>query len=364
MTADLSRGPAASQLVLSHAAVEAAANAIVIADRAGIIEYVNPAFTRMTGYAQDEAVGQHTRLLKSGHHDAAFYEVLWRTVLNGAVWNGTLINRKKDGTLYTEEATITPVSIAGGPLTHFIAIKRDVTVQRRLEEIASRSERLGLIGELASSVAHDLANVLTPVVSGVAYLQSDEGSSEERAECLTEVAESATHAAAMVRQLVDFARGGHGLRAPIDTSRLLRSYVEQLKRTAVAGVTIEGHVPDDLPALHADGLQLYQVLLNLCVNASDAMPGGGTISIEAAAVAHPEASFVELSVKDSGQGIPDAVLPRIFEAFFTTKPVGKGTGLGLATVKRIAEAHGGTVRVQTTGGVGSTFTVALRVGEA
>jgi PAS domain S-box-containing protein len=342
------------QLQLHHAALEAAANAIVITNAHGLMEYVNPAFTRMTGYAAREALGQHTRLLSSGQQDKAYYEVLWATLRAGETWSGVFINRRKDGTLYTEESTITPVSAPDGAV-HFIAVKRDVTVERRLEAQAARSERLGLLGELAASVAHDLANLLSPLVAGVAFLQSGEASAAERAEVVEDMAASTRRALGLSKQLVDFARGGQGLRSPVKTSALLRSYAEQLARLVPPGVAFSAAVPEGLPTLVVDSLQLYQVLQNLCGNAVDAMPNGGVLTV-AARVAE---GGLELEVRDSGAGIRPEVLPHLFEPFFTTKPAGRGTGLGLATVKRIAQAHGGGVRVESAVGKGSAFVLTL-----
>lgn len=358
---DLDRDGVLAQLKLNHAAVEAAANAIVIADGSGVIQYVNPAFTLMTGYSKAEAVGRHTRLLKSGHHDQAFYAVLWGTLLSGATWHGALINARKDGSTYTEESTITPIMCGGRP-SHFIAVKRDVSEQRRLEAAALRSERLGVVGELAVSVAHDLANVLAPVVSTVSFLKDEDTTACERAEAITDLEDGARRATAMVRQLVDFARGAIGLRAAIQTTRLTRTYADQLRRAMPKRVTFEVQVMDDLPTLVADSLQLYQVLLNLCVNAADAMPAGGVLVLGAAVLERDGATFVEFSVSDTGMGIEPRVLPHIFEAFYTTKEPGQGTGLGLSTVKRVAEAHGGFVVVKSALGQGSTFSVCFPAG--
>lgn len=358
---DLDRDGVLAQLKLNHAAVEAAANSIVITDSDGLIQYVNPAFTLMTGYSKAEAVGQHTRLLRSGPQDKAFYEVLWGTLLSGATWHGTLINKRKDGSTYTEESTITPIMGGGARPTHFIAVKRDVSEQRRLEAAALRSERLGVVGELAVSVAHDLANVLAPVVSTVSFLKDEDTTALERAEAITDLEDGARRATAMMRQLVDFARGGIGLRTAIQTTRLTRTYAEQLRRAMPKRVTFEVLVRDDLPVLVADSLQLYQVLLNLCVNAADAMPTGGVV-LGAAVVEREGVSFVEFSVRDTGTGIEPRALPHLFEPFYTTKEPGQGTGLGLPTVKRVAEAHGGFVTVQSTLGEGSTFSVCLPVG--
>ncbi len=340
-----------------RAALEATAEAVLITDAAGTIEYVNPAFTQITGYTAAQAVGQNMRMLKSGHHDAAFYEVLWTTIRSGATWHGAVVNRRADGTTYTEETTITPITGPGG-ITHYVAVKRDLTQQHRLESMAERGGRLDLIGDLAVSVAHDLANILTPLVIGVAALQSG-GTEAEVKDTVADMAESTTRATLMVRQLLDFVRGGRGVRGRINTTALLRSYSAQLTKSLPSTVVFEAMIPPGLPALLVDALQLYQVLLNLCINAADAMPTGGTLTLEAAANQSSGGAAVELRVTDSGTGIEPEVIDHIFEPFFTTKPPGRGTGIGLPTVKRIVEAHGGTIHVATEPGRGSTFTVAF-----
>ncbi|MBE2253680.1 MAG: PAS domain-containing protein [Myxococcus sp.] len=342
-------------LELNHAAVEAAANAIMITDARGRIEYVNPAFSRMTGYSREEAVGQSSNLLRSGTHDPAFYEVLWSTISSGATWTGVLTNRKKDGTLYTEESTITPVDGPGLP-RHYIAVKRDVSEEQRIASLAERNERLGQVGALAASVAHDLVNMLTPLITGLSFLQEEVTDDQgDLRETLFDMGEGSKRALALVRQMVDFARGGAGLRAPVMTTALLEAHVRQLRRALPPAIDFKAEIAPSLPTLLADALQLYQVLLNLCLNAVDAMNGQGTLTLRA----HATEQGVALEVCDTGPGIPPHLAARVFEPFFTTKSAGKGTGLGLATVKRVAEAHGGSVDLVSAPGGGARFTVWL-----
>lgn len=349
--------PTTGLLELNHAAVEAAANAIMITDERGRIEYVNPAFSRMTGYSLEEAVGRSSNLLRSGTHDQAFYEVLWSTISSGATWSGVLTNRRKDGTLYTEEATITPVDGPGLP-RHYIAVKRDVSEERRIATLAERNERLGAVGELAASVAHDLVNMLTPLIAGLAFLEDE--ISEDQAdlrEAVLEMGEGSRRALALVRQMMDFARGGSGLRAPVNTTAVLQAHVRQLRRALPPTVDFKVEIEASLPTLLADSLQLYQVLLNLCLNAADAMKGDGTLTLRV----HAVGSAVAVEVSDTGPGIPPHLAAQVFEPFFTTKPAGKGTGLGLATVKRVAEAHGGSVELVSAPGAGARFIVSFPV---
>lgn len=339
------------RLELLAAALGAAANGVVITDGAGVIVYANPAIGRITGYACEELVGRHTRVFKSGQQPREVYQAMWTTILGGATWSGTLVNRRKDGSTYFEELSITPIPAAQG--VHFVAVKRDVTAQRRLEEVVSRNERLDLVGQLATSVAHDLANILTPISTSAAYLVRLRFEDQVAREAVDDLSAAAEQAGQLVRQLLDFVRGGRGLQTPIDTSRILDMYARQLARLMPMAVQLEADVPPGLPHLVVDGMQLYQVLLNLCVNAADAMPRGGRVWLTAAAAGNG----VHVEVRDTGVGIPPSARTRLFEPFFSTKPPGRGTGIGLATVKRIVEAHGGTISFASEVGAGTTFRV-------
>lgn len=347
-----------SGIHVRDAAMEASASAIVITDSRGYIEYVNPAFCAMTGYSVGEIAGQHTRILKSGQQGDDVYRVLWATITSGVTWNGVLVNRRKDGSLYAEESTITPVRTAAGSV-HYVAVKRDVTAQRSLEQVALRSERLSLIGELAASMAHDLANVLSPISSGVTILEEEMPRSELLAQALGDVKTGVERAQGLVRQLMDFVRGGQGLRVAINTRELLEAYCRQLARVVPRRIAFEVLIEPDVPRVVADSMQLYQLLLNLCLNAIDAMPEGGRLCVEAAGVAGDRGPRLELTVSDTGVGMPPTTLAHLFEPFFTTKAPGRGTGIGLATVKRIVEAHDGEVHVSSSEGKGTAVFVEL-----
>ncbi|MEW5742723.1 MAG: ATP-binding protein [Myxococcota bacterium] len=342
------------------AALEADVNGVLIADERGVIEYANAAISRMSGYSREELLGQHTRIFRSGHESREVYQALWSTIRSGVTWNGSLVNRRKDGSTYVEEMTITPVPPRGRRGLRFVAVKRDATAQKRLEDLIERNDRLDLVGRMAASVAHDLANLLMPVASGAALLRGLTLHNEEAKEAVTDIEQAAERAGQLVRQLLDFVRGGRGVLAAVDTSRLLNSYTRQLQRMLPMAVQLEADVPPDLPTVVVDGMQLFQVLLNLCLNAADAMPSGGILWLKA----RPSADGgLVLEVRDTGTGIPESVRARIFDPFFTTKPPGRGTGIGLAIVKRIIEAHGGTVDFESEVGVGTTFTVTFPKGK-
>ncbi len=362
-------------LQLQGAALAAAANAIVITDAQGGIEWVNPAFTTLTGYTLEEARGKNPRdLIKSGQHDAAFYRALWQIILAGNVWHGEIINRRKDGTLFTEDMTITPLREAGGASTHFIAIKQDITERKNLEAHLLRTQRLESVGRLASGVAHDLNNILAPVLMAPTLLR--DAIQDPAARSLVDTIEaSAQRGANIIKQLLAFGRGLKGERVPLQFQTVVREMLKIIAETFPKNISTRTQMHAELPLVTGDATQLHQVLMNLSVNARDAMPAGGTLTFSlapvtldaAAAAALPDARagcFVRLDVTDTGTGIPPENLEKIFDPFFTTKALGEGTGLGLSTVLGIVRSHGGFIEVQSTMGQGTTFRIYLPVTEA
>jgi two-component system cell cycle sensor histidine kinase/response regulator CckA len=351
-------------------AVEQAADTVVITDRRGAIEYVNPAFEKLTGYSREEALGQNPRLLKSGMQDRRFYRELWQTILGGEVYRGVLINRKKNGELYYAEKTITPVRDPAGQLTHFISNDRDITERRKLEEQLAQVQKMDAIGQLAGGVAHDFNNLLM-VISSYAELLLD---ALEPGSALRhhgeEIRKAARRAAGLTRQLLTFSRKQVQSLCVLDLNSVLQEFCKTLPRLIGEDIQLSLHLAPELWPVKADPVQLEQIVMNLATNARDAMPHGGPLSIETRNVEldeaycrlHPEAAAGEhilLAVSDSGSGIDAGILPHIFEPFFTTKEKGKGTGLGLATVYGIVKQSGGHITVYSEKGTGTTFKIFL-----
>jgi PAS domain S-box-containing protein len=613
------RRRAEAALRLQSAGLTAAANAIMMTDREGDIVWVNPAFTALSGYSFEEAVGRNPReLVKSGTVDPAVYRDMWRTITAGNIWRGELFNRRKDGSLYAERQTITPVRDGSGPITHFIAIKEDLSEKRRAEEALRTSERmfqsvfeqaavgvviaegprgrfvnvnrrfceivgysaeelLGLssheithpddvaadtrslmeiasrkasdyarekrylrkdgsvvwtrvfvapldpadsrptlrigvieditqqrlsearireqneilsnshegvmivglddkvllwnqgaaqmlgwtaaealgrspeevlgaqdielpallrssvgrsgfwngeirgrtrdgrplvldcrvtqvrdeagrpraritffsditekklleekflhvqrlenIGMLAAGIAHDLNNMLAPILVAAPMLR-DSITSPGDLVLVETIERSANRGASLVRQILAFVHGATGTFGPTQVKHIARDVISVIAETFPKSIQLSHNIQTDLPPALGDGTQIHQVLLNLCVNARDAMPQGGTLRItasgcrlgEAEAAAIPGGKpglWVALAVADTGTGIPPDILSRIWEPFFTTKAPGKGTGLGLATVRDIVLGHGGFIELRTEIGRGTTFRVFL-----
>ncbi len=478
---------------LQTTALNAVANAIVMTDAQGTILWANPAFERLTGYHPDEVRGQNPRVLKSGAHDDGFYRGMWETIASGRTWHGEVVNRHKDGHLYPEDIAITPVLGPQGVVTHYVAVKQDVTARKqfeaalresetrfqqvtehvgewvwevdkaglytyaspvvekvlgyrsdelvgalhfydlfapehraaqqaaafahfrdgrpfvrfrnearhkdgrpvvlqtsgtplfdadgvlkgyrgvsdditereRLEAQYLRAQRLEGIGALASGIAHDLNNILAPILMAVPLVR--EATREPESQALLETVElSAARGADIIKQLLTFARGKPGVRVPLPLRHLVRDMAKIVAETFPRDIQVRTDVAGDLWPVLGDATQLHQALMNLCVNSRDAMPDGGLLTITARnasvgaerAALNPDASpgdHVCVSVSDTGEGIPKAHLDRIFDPFFTTKEVGHGTGLGLATLLGIVRGHGGFIQVDTREGGGTTF---------
>lgn len=478
----------AQQQRLRIAALEAAANGIVITDRNGRIEWVNSAFALLTGYSPDEAIGKNPRVLvRSGLHGKSFYKNMWDTILAGDIWRGKLINRRKDGSLYHEEQTITPVRNDADVITHFIGIKqdisarvreeeersrllaqvqaqadqlmqimhsvpdgvvlldaartivqanphaetylqrllpanhvgpltvvgdrlldellappppggwhlvrtpedefevaaqpvaagplatgwvlviRDVTKQNALQHQLQRQERLAAVGQLAAGIAHDFNNIMSVIITYAQLLSESPELGEREHSWLNVIHDQALRATQMIRQILDFSRRSVMERQTFDLLPLLKEQHKLLKQTLPENIDIQLDYDQADHTIDADPTRMQQLVVNLAVNARDAMPNGGVLRLElrrmhidAASLPIPTmrpGDWLRLRVSDTGVGMTPEVLPHIFEPFFTTKAPGRGTGLGLAQVQGIVAQHEGHIVVKSAPGAGATFSL-------
>jgi two-component system, cell cycle sensor histidine kinase and response regulator CckA len=365
------RQRAEAELRLQSAALTAAADSIVITDRNGTIQWVNPAFTALTYYRAEDAIGKNPReLSKSGLHDQRFYRDMWNTILAGHVWHGEMTNRRKDGSLYSEEQSITSVKDARGELTHFVAIGRDLTEQKRLEAQLLHAQKMEVVGRLASGIAHDFNNLLT-VINGTAELiLMDLKEGEPVRADVQAIGKAGMRAASLTRQLLAFSRKQIMKPVALNLNSLLADLKDMLQRLIGENITLMIVPAKDGGRIMADPGQIEQVVMNLAVNARDAMANGGRLTIEtrdveldeASAAEHPSLQpgpHVSLAISDTGGGMDEATRVQIFDPFFTTKESGKGTGLGLSTVYGIIKQSGGSIGVSSELGMGSTFTIYL-----
>jgi len=364
-------------------AIEQAVEAIEITDPEGVIQYVNPAFERITGYRRKEVLGRKPNILKSGEHDEAFYAELWETIASGRVWRGELINRRKDGSLYTEESTISPVFDDAGALANYVAVKHDVSERKRMEkereELESQvqqAQKLESIGRLAGGVAHDFNNILQVMrgCSGILLNMLPQG--EEPRALVEEIGQGVERATELTQQLLGFARKQTISPRVLDLNETVESMLKMLRRLIGEDIDLAWLPEPGVWPVRMDPIQVNQVLANLCVNARDAINGAGKITIETENVTFDEAycathsgfvpgDFVLLAVSDDGCGMHRNIREKIFEPFFTTKGVNEGSGLGLSTVYGMVKQNNGFINVYSEPGKGSTFKIYLarHVGE-
>jgi PAS domain S-box-containing protein len=349
-------------------AMNQAAEAVMITDGDGIIEYVNPAFEEISGYGREEVIGRTPNILSSGKQGQSFYAEMWDTIRSGRTWRGRIVNRHKNGALFTEEAAISPVFGESGTITHFVSVKRDVTRELLLEEQFRQAQKMEAVGQLAGGVAHDFNNLLALILGYTDLLLEGVPENDSRRADILEVRKAGERAAALTRQLLAFSRKQVMRNERINLSAVAAGMEEMLRRLIGSDVELAFVLRPDTAMVIGDAGQIEQVIMNLVLNARDAMPRGGRITIETANVdldreyvaTHLTARVgphVMLSVADNGEGMSAEVKARVFEAFFTTKEQGRGTGLGLATVYGIVKQSGGNIWVYSEPRLGTTFKI-------
>ena len=353
-------------------AIEQAEEAVVITDAKGTIAFVNPCFERMTGYKREEAMGRDPSMFKGGAHDEVFYKNLWETITAGRTWEGRLINRKKDGTPVTEQAVISPIKDETGRITGFVKVSRDIGRELALEGQLRQAQKMEAVGQLAGGVAHDFNNILQ-VINGytsLALTRLPDGSPVRT--MLDHVAKAGDRAAGLVSQILAFSRRQILQSMDVDLNEVTSNVTSMLERIIGEHIELDFIPGRRLGIVHADRSMMEQVIMNLCVNARDAMPDGGRLTLETENVTvngeyckdHPWAKpgrYVLLAVTDTGCGMDAETLDHIFEPFFTTKGTGQGTGLGLAMVYGIVKQHEGMIHVYSEPGKGTTFKIYLPV---
>lgn len=342
---------------------------VAITDQTGKITYVNDKFCEISKYSREELIGQDHRIVNSAYHPKEFIRNIWTTIAGGKVWRGEIRNRAKDGSIYWVDTTIVPFLDKRGKPYQYVAIRYDITEQKRIENQLLRAQRMESIGTLAGGIAHDFNNILSPILMATEMLQLNDFDKETK-RWLAIIRENAERGADLVKQVLTFARGMEGERIIVQVRHIIKDLVKVLKQTLPKSINVKSEIDPDLWIVRADPTQIHQVLMNLSINARDAMPFGGTLVVEAQNVrldenyarVHLDAKpgeYLMISVSDTGAGIAAEIQDRIFDPFFTTKEMGKGTGLGLATALTIVRSHGGFINVYSDLGRGTKFSVYL-----
>lgn len=364
----LSRHETERQLRGQAEILNKASDSIIATDLMHRVTFWNQGAAHTFGWSPAEAIGRLESelfpMLSIGDAPAA-----GRSAVEDREWRGEMQLADRQGVNHIMDTRITPIRDEAGRLQGRLSIATEVTAQRRIEEQFFRVQRLESIGMLAAGIAHDLNNVLAPILLAAPMLR-DHASDPGDLRMIATLEKSAERGAALVRQILGFAHGAEGELRVLQPKHLLRDVATFIEETFPKSIRLETRVPPDLWPVKANATQLHQVLLNLCVNARDAMSASGTLTLHGENCVLDEiaagemegaapGAYLVLHVQDTGTGIPPDVLARIWEPFFTTKGTGKGTGLGLSTVRGIVESHGGFATVHTVPGHGTTFRVYL-----
>jgi len=366
-TSELERQKSDKQLREQAALLDAAHDAILVRDLDNRVVYWNKGAERLYGWAADEVIERQTSGFLYG--DLTAFEGAMKVVLSKGRWEGEMRNLGKDGRTILVQASWTLLRDSDGRPSSVLAINSDLTEKKKLEEQFLRAQRMESIGTMAGGIAHDLNNVLAPILLSVEMLKltcEDEGAQKT----LVTLQNSVERGANLVSQVLNFARGVEGQRVPVNVGHLIHDLVKVMQETFPKNLTIEHNPAANLWNVIGDPTQIHQVLLNLCVNARDAMPTGGTLMIGAESIVIDESyasmnlnaragSYVVIKVGDSGTGIPQEIQERVFEPFFTTKETGKGTGLGLSTTAAVVKGHNGFINLYSEVGKGTKFRVYL-----
>ncbi|TLN16748.1 PAS domain S-box protein, partial [bacterium] len=316
-------------------AVSQADEVIVVTDANGVIEFVNPAFEKITGYTAEEVVGRTPKILKSGAHPPEFYENMWKTIKEGRVWRGIIANKKKNGESYKERCTISPVRDSSGKVLNYVAVKQDLSRETELEDQLRQAQKMEAVGTLAGGVAHDFNNLLQ-VISGCTQLlgHTIEGGGENQ--YLEKISNAVERGADLVSRILTFSRPSAKDICTFSINLNVANALRMLEQALPKNIILENNLEPELSPINGVPDQIEQIVINLATNARDAMPEGGTINVSTGNLflegpGVKKTAFVRLVVEDEGTGIDPKVRDRIFDPFFTTKEVGKGTGLGLYT---------------------------------
>jgi two-component system cell cycle sensor histidine kinase/response regulator CckA len=348
-------------------AVEQSPVSMVITDPEGRVQYVNAKYTGSTGRTLEQLLDENTNVFAALHPDEASSRTFWETVRSGREWRGEQVSDRADGRRLWESVQVSGLRNSQGEITHLLCLREDISSRRELEDQLRQAQKMDSLGTLAGGIAHDFNNLIAVINGYAEFAELNPGDPAIVRKSVGEIRRAAQRAGGLVRQILTFSRKTEVRFSAVDLNQLARDLAALLGETFPRHVGFQLALDEHLPHLHADQNQLQQVILNFCVNARDAMPAGGTITLHTSRAPldrlppglKPGREYARLTVSDTGTGMTPEVRARIFEPFYTTKAVNQGTGLGLSVVYGIVASHEGTIQVESQPGKGSSFHVFL-----
>jgi len=368
----MEREQSLENLRILSTAVEQAGELVIITDTHGTIEYVNPAFTKISGYNKSEALGKNPSILNSGNQTKAYFKKLWSTITTGKTWQGSLVNRRKDGSTYPALMSISPIFINNKEITHYVGIQQDMTYHNRLEEQLSQAQKMEALGTLVGGIAHDFNNILTGITGNASLAIQEVSYLPKTVNKLKIVEEQGFRAAGMIKQLLTFSRKELHVKEPFGLITFFKKILVLLETSIPENIDFYSEFCAEEMVVNGDSTQLQQVIINLLNNAQDAVADVPEpviqikleeyIADEGFRNRHPNIAgnlFAHICIEDNGCGISDEDLKHIFEPFYTTKEVGLGTGLGLSMCFGSIQRHGGLIEAESALGKGTSFHIFL-----
>ncbi len=365
---------AQEELVKLSKALQYSGEGIMIVNRAPVIEYINPSFTKITGYLAEEVIGRNPNILKSNAQEPAFYKNMWDTINSGEVWHGSITNKKKDGTYYPALMSIAPIQDHKGNITHYVATQTDMTEHEHLENQFREAQKMEAIGVLAGGIAHDFNNILAGIMGYAELAKNKLGTDDPLNKNINTIYQLSMRAAEMIKQLLTFAHKDQIAMNNFSLNSFVTDGLELARLSIPENIEQELNICSEEIIVYGNATQIQQILINLLNNARDALDGIEKPKItcslqpyyadDAFKQRHPQVKqnqFALLSVGDNGVGIQNEDIDKIFEPFFSTKEAGKGTGLGLSMVYGAIESHNGVIEVDSEVGKGTVFTIYLPI---
>ena len=364
---DISERKAAEKQVKNLTqAVEQSPVSILVLDESGHIEYANQQFTDSSGFRMEDLKNMHPASLLAKDEQAGLFDIIWKDVNDGNIWRGEILSIRKNGEEYWEEAVISPIYDEEGTVSNYIFYKKNISEQKKLEEQFRQSQKMEAVGRLAGGVAHDFNNLLTVIIGYSEVMLSQIAEEDPLYRKIKQIDKAGRRAEGLTRQLLAFSRKQIIQPKIISLNQMINDMEKMLQRLIGEHIELQTILSSEPGNLNADPSQLEQVLMNLCINARDSMPDGGTLLIYTENVHLKEAdesgfydaapgAYIKLSISDTGTGMDEKLRAQVFEPFFTTKEKGKGTGLGLSTVYGILKQSGGSIWVESEIGKGTTF---------